>query len=239
MTVAASQQKPSPARESDAGRLSSTSIPTCSTGGWCGPTACSAPDHLACAGHAGHAGAGHQAGAHLPGAWLASPSSRCLFVLVFTTPGRAASNRSCCSCAPRVGLIVQLTAGWTESLQSSTAARAHEPWRLICCSRCPARPPGCSSSSGTDHSVYGSSGRTPSPRNTSSRARKSYTSPQVETSRQSDYSSCTGCWAVVRGLRYRRHRDPLQHRRRAVRGDLFEKRLARRLYRARINRLVA
>jgi hypothetical protein len=132
---------------------------------------------------------GHKPVLIYPGAWLGiSFVALVLFVLVFTNArARGVKSLVLFLLLIVVGLVVQMTAGWTEILQVFPLLLVHmnlafyllfsgillAAWLLVVL--------------GTDHSVYWEFG----PNSIAKKywftdAAESYTSPQVETSRQSD-----------------------------------------------------
>lgn len=189
MTVAASQPKPSPAHEPDAGTLivhqHSDLLYWWVVWGY----------GLFCAlwtyvrGSYVTVSEGHKPVLVYPGAWMGiSFVFLVMFVLVFTN-ARARGVKSLVLFLILVvfGLVVQLTAGWTEILQVFPLLLVHmnlafyllfsgillAAWLFVVL--------------GTDHSVYWEFG----PNSIAKKYRltgaaESYTSPQVETSRQSD-----------------------------------------------------
>jgi hypothetical protein len=189
MTVAASQQKPSPARESDAGTLivHQHSDLLYWWVVWAYGLLCAAITWLR--GTPVTLAQGHKPVLIYSGAWLGiSFVALALFVLVFTNArARGVKSLVLFLLLVVVGLIVQLTAGWTEILQIFPLLLVHmnlafyllfsgvllAAWLLVVL--------------GTDHSVYWEFG----PNSIAKKYRftgaaESYTSPQVETSRQSD-----------------------------------------------------
>ena len=172
-----------------------------------------------------------------PSAWVGiSFVFLVMFVLVFTN-ARARGVKSLVLFLVLVvlGLIVQLTAGWTEILQFFPLLLVHmnlafyllfsgvllAAWLFVVL--------------GTDHSVYWEFG----PNSIAKKYRftgaaESYhVAPGRDLAPERRHLRAPAAGAVVPRVRHRRHRDPLQHRRQRPEGHLPEERLACRLRRER------
>ena len=185
---------------------------------------------------------GHKPVLIYPGAWLGiSFVALVLFVLVFTNArARGVKSLVLFLLLIVVGLVVQMTAGWTEILQVFPLLLVHmnlafyllfsgvllAAWLLVVI--------------GTDPPSIGSSGPTRSPRNTGSPMRPRATPrPRSRPRARATTSSCTACWGCGSSASAPATSDPLQHRRQRPEG-IFLKNVWRAAYvEKEINRLVA
>ena len=238
-------RRPTP-RTSAEKRRSSTSTPTCSIGGWCGPTVSSARCSRGCAAKPVTLAEAAQAGADLPGAWLGvSFVALVLFVLVFTNArarGREIA-RAVPACSWSSALRCRSSTGWNEVLAIlPAAAGAYEPGASTCCSRACCWPRGWSSSSAPTVPRYWEFGPELDRHEILvHRAAESYTSPQVrDLAAERRHLRAPAAGAVVPGLRHRRHRGSASAHPVPARTVYFLKNVWRAAHVEReINRLVA
>jgi hypothetical protein len=189
MTVAASQPKPPPAREPNAGMLivHQHSDLLYWWVVWAYGLFCALWTYVR--GSYVTVSEGHKPVLVYPGAWMGiSFVFLVMFVLVFTN-ARARGVKSLVLFLILVvaGLVVQLTAGWTEILQVFPLLLVHMNLAFYLLFSCVLLAAWLFVVLGTDRSVYWEFG----PNSIAKKYRftgaaESYTSPQVETSRQSD-----------------------------------------------------
>jgi hypothetical protein len=189
MTVAASEPKPAPAHVPDSGKLivyqHSDLLYWWVV--WAYGLLCAAITWLR--GTPVMLAEGHKPVLIYPGAWLGiSFVALVLFVLVFTNArARGVKSLVLFLLLIVVGLVVQMTAGWTEILQFFPLLLVHMNLAFYLLFSCVLLAAWLFVVLGTDHSVYWEFG----PNSIAKKywftdAAESYTSPQVETSRQSD-----------------------------------------------------